>query len=93
MEIACRQMAALIAAPGTTEAVEADRINFNDIAIVAVRAAQALLVELDRVQRRGRTPELVRRDSSVTELRIAHDGPDYKGMAHLPGGAPGKVRA
>ena len=93
MEIACRQMAALIAAPGTTEAVEADRINFNDIAIVAVRAAQALLVELDRVQRRSRTPEVVRRDDRVTELRLASDGPDYKAMAHLPEHTGGKIRA
>jgi hypothetical protein len=83
MEIASRQMAALITAPGTTEAVEGDRINFNDIALVAVRAAQALLVELDRVQRRGRAPDVVRRQDGVTELRMPVDGPDYKALAHL----------
>ena len=93
MEIASRQMAALIVAPGTTEAIEAGRIQFNDIADVAVRAAQSLLVALDRTQRRGRAPEVVRRDDRVTELRIPPEGPDYKAMAHGADGMASKIRA
>ena len=93
MEIASQQMAALIVAPGTTEAIEAGRIQFNDSADVAVRAAQSLLVALDRTQRRGRAPEVVRRDDRVTELRIPPEGPDYKAMAHVADGMADKIRA
>ena len=93
MEIASRQMAALITAPGTTEAIEAGRIQFHDIADVAVRAAQSLLVSLDRVQRRGRAAELARRDERVTELRIPIDGPDYKAMAGATSDTANRMRA
>jgi hypothetical protein len=45
------------------------------------------------VQRRGRAPEVVRRDDGVTELRIASEGPDYKALAGVSGDAAARVRA
>ncbi len=66
MEIASRLMAALIVAPGTTEAIEANRINEMDVATVAVKYAQALLVAVDKTTRRPTA-------QSQVELRLIKD--------------------